>query len=308
MKRRNFSIIVIAFILLVAGGYYFITLPNQPAPTGQLKIATTIFPIFDIAQQIGGDDLEVILILPPGASPHTYEPTPSQIRALQNTKIFFKVGLGLDDWADSIARSVDTAKIVALDKNIDVKAGLEHEDEEDENNQDHKGQDPHYWLDARNAIIMAQTITQELSALDPSQANTYQTNLAILTEKLNNTHKQVKNQLSELKRNKLLVFHDSWNYFAQAYGLEIIAAVEPSPGREPTPQYLQNLTQQINQYNISVVFSEPQLPIDTIKPFLDDLNLSYSVLDPIGGVPGRDSYIELLNYNANTIKAALKYL
>jgi zinc transport system substrate-binding protein len=299
-KRR------IRFFLLLAFG-----LSGQavyPAPfltaTQPLYIAATIFPLADIIRNITGDAAQVMQILPAGASPHTFDLTPGKVRELQKARIIFKIGM-VDDWIDGIGENAPAAEIVSLQSRIALKPF--HDDAHQHGSTERafgRGFDPHYWLDARNGVIMTQDICARLSALDPARAALYSTNSRRYQQDLLRLDAELKKTCAALKNNKIIVFHDGWRYFAAAYGLEIIAVFQPAPGREPAPRDLQKLYALARTNKIKAVFSEPQLPTSSLEPLLEDLGLSLFVLDPLGGASPTDSYMNLLRRNIAAIHRA----
>ncbi|MFZ6014779.1 MAG: metal ABC transporter substrate-binding protein [Patescibacteria group bacterium] len=323
--KKNILVIGGLFVILILGILIFSN-QNQflDDDSGKLKIAATIFPVADIASNIGGDNVEVKTILKPGASPHTFEVTPSDIKSLQDAKVIFAIGWPLDNWTDDILAVDENVKLVKVDNGIEMHLFMEnhhhdedadHEDhdeyghEEDHEAEDHEEgamKDPHYWLSVKNAKIIAGNIADVLIEQDPANKMEYQNNLQNYLNELDELEVDLKNELQGLEKRELIVFHESWNYFAKEYGLKIAGVVQLSPGKEPTPAQLAELHDAAGEHGITAIFSEPQLSPDTIRPFVEDLNLDLFVLDPLGGVDGRDSYIQLLKYNAQTIKQALQ--
>ena len=261
---------------------------------------------------MGGDKIEPILILSPGSSPHTYEIQPSQIKKMVGTKIFFVIGAGVDDWAQSIANVDNEAKIIDMDEFISLKP-FEHEEHKHENegkieeDEHHHGDfDPHYWLSPDNAKIMATQIAKELTDIDLVHKSYYESQANNFIEKISTKDIEWKNKLNRLSKKDLVVFHDAWGYFADHFGLNIIATFEPFPGKTPSPQYIIELQNKIREYNISSLFVEPQLSKEAITTLAHDLSVKIKTLDPLGGVEGRDSYIKLIDYNIDSIIKALK--
>ena len=303
MKRR--SCIFLPAGLLTA----LLLVPNLSSAAWnnrqRLELAATIFPVADIARRIAGGDARVIQILPAGASPHTFDLTPRQVRELQNSRLIFKIG-GVDDWIDGISESLPRAVIISLQKNIALLPF--HEEGHQHGNAGSHGQvefDPHYWLSAENGAIMAQTIATTLAKADPSRAAAYRANCHAYVLELADLHLEIKKEFSGLKNRRMIVFHDAWRYFADAYGLEIVAVFQASPGREPSPRDLQDLYARARKFGIKAVFSEPQLPSTSMEPMLEDLGLALVVLDPLGGSSPGDSYVKLLRRNARAILGAL---
>lgn len=287
----------------------------------KIKISATIFPLYDIAKNIGGEHVEASLILAAGASPHTYTPSPSDIKKLQGTDVIFSIGHGLDAWTDEITKAVEGVEKVDVSEGVTLYPfAFDHSHDEDgENHEEDKadglheedeahaqvGDDPHYWLNTANAKIIATNIAGTLSKVDPVNASYYAQNLSSYKKDLDSLHDEIELKLLTLKENELIVFHDSWAYFAREFGLQIAGVVQASPGKEPTPKYLESLYKTAGEHNASALFSEPQLSPSTLQPLIEDLGLKLYVLDPIGGMEERDSYLNLMRYNADVIFNAL---
>lgn len=273
-------------------------------PAGKpLTVAATIFPAADIARRVAGADARVMQILPAGASPHTFELTPGKVRELQPARLIFKIG-GVDDWIDGVAESLPGAAIVPLHTGIRrLRPPVEGHDHGHGHGREEY--DPHYWLSAANGAIMAGTIAAALAAADPAHAAAYEANGRACARELSALHAELQRTLSTLADRRLIVLHDGWRYFAAAYGLEIAAVFQASPGREPTPRDLQELYRVARRIRARALFSEPQLPASSLDPVLRDLGLQLVVLDPIGGSRPDDSYAGLLRRNAGAVVRAL---
>ena len=110
--------------------------------------------------------------------------------------------------------------------------------------------------------------------------------------------------LDEVKKQPIITFHDAFGYFSDHFGITVVATVEPFAGKEPTPQYLVELGNIIKELNVRYLFTEPQLSSRNIQAFASDNNLVVGVLDPIGGLQTRETYIELISFNVNALKDA----
>lgn len=288
MKR---TFVVIAILTLFIIGIVVFAQPKESEPVSDINVAATIFPIYDLTREIAGDSARVELLLPPGASEHTFEPTPSTLRQLQGATAIYAIDHGIDSWLDGIIESVDAEKVV-VDSGIDIRASADPEE---------GATDPHYWLSIPNAIIISQTIADDLSERYPEHAVEFQKNLSNLIVELEQADDEIRLSLNTLSNKNIITLHDAWYYFSEEYGLRIAGTFEPTPGREPTPQYLIELMAAIDASGSTTLYSEPQLPITGLKSFTTDNGLTIAELDPIGGVSGRDSYISLMKYNAETI-------
>lgn len=313
-RLQKILAVFIAAAILGTGAYAFYREKAAPGPgvgteDSKLVVAASIFPLADIARQVGGDKVEVITILAPGMSEHTYEPTPAAVKNVQKAVMFIKIGYGLDDWTDKIAQSVDESLPIK-----DVSAGImlreaeeEHGDEEEEKGAGRpEGLDPHYFLQLENGARIANTIAGFYSAADSKNAATYRANADRYAKALREEDVRLKQQFAALPNKKIVTFHDAWHYFAEHYSLEIAGTFEPFPGREPSPQYLADFIKQVREDNIKVLLTEPQFSSEAISQVAADLGVRLGVLDPIGGMsPQTSNYLDLIKTNAVTIIAAL---
>lgn len=290
-----FKIILISFFLF--SGCQFNTQTNS-----KNKISASIFPLFDITRNIAGADFQTTLLLKPGASPHTFEPTPAEVKDLADSRVLFVIGQNLDNWAARIASAAGVAEVVAVDKNIKLRkitAAQDHRREKE-------NFDPHYWTTPKNAGLIARQIKNELSRIFPEKALQFQKNFLNYQKELLALDAEIKEKLKKLKNKKIATFHESFGYLADEYGLKLVAVFEPFAGKEPTPGYLEELSRKIKESGTPVIFGEPQFSLKLIESLAEDLKIKISVLDPIGGSVGRDSYLKLMRYNLSQLAEALQ--
>jgi ABC-type Zn uptake system ZnuABC Zn-binding protein ZnuA len=258
-----------------------------------VKVAATIFPLYDIARQVAGPVADVVLILPPGASPHIFEPTPAGVRSLAGVRALFVVGHGLDAWAARLAHGAGVSRLVQVDAGI----ALRRVD---------GAVDPHYWLSAPNAKTIAGVVAAELERLAPGRRQELQRSLADYRARLDAADAEVRRLLADLPSRRIATVHEAFGYFADAYGLEVAAVFEPYPGLEPSPRFVVEFQKRIRAAGVRVLFTEPQLSVDALRPIARDLGVALAVLDPLGGLPGREGFIELLRFDARVVAAAAR--
>jgi ABC-type Zn uptake system ZnuABC Zn-binding protein ZnuA len=275
------------------------------ATPNQIKIAASLPTIADLAKQVGGEHIQVVTILKPGANPHTFEPTPAEAKDISQAQIVFTIGHGIDHWAVNLVGGNQNTKVVQLDRNVPLFTDA-YADADDRQLSGFDGQDPHYWLAPSNAVIMTQTIADELAQLDPLHRSDYQNNAAIYQAKLQSLDTDLRTQLAPFSERNLATFHNAFSYFARAYHLRIVAVFEEFSGKEPSPSFVAKFIDTMKKDQIHVIFTEPQSSAITLEPIAKDLQVKMAQLDDIGGVPGRDSYIELLQFNTQVIIKALQ--
>lgn len=262
--------------------------------TGKTVVAATIYPLFDLARNVAGANAEVKLILPPGASPHLFEFSPRQLKELQNVKAVFAIGHGLDHWATQITNVANGARVILVDQGIDLRT---FED---------GTTDPHYWLHFGNARQITENIAKVLIEMDPANAGAYRANAEAYKEKLVEKDRELKQVLAPAQGQPILTFHDAWFYFAEDFGLKIAGTFEPSAGEEPTPRSLAGLQRTIEKEQIRFIFIEPQLSSGVLESFAKDNHVGIVELDPLGGVKGRTTYLELMAFNADSVRRAFQ--
>ncbi len=298
-KIRIFLFFVVTILFVGAGCN--ITASNKP------KVAATIFPIYDLVRIIGGEDVETVLIVPAGASPHTFEPTPSLIKELKNTSRIFQIGHGLDSWVSSIVTSIPDAHTITLDRNVQLYPtaefdGHEHKEEGGDVEEDHEHGpvDPHYWMDPTNAYTMVDTIVEELTLISPDHSEDFALRAKNFKDELERRDWEWLKMMKGLQNKKLVTFHDAFQYFARRFQLEIVATFEPFPGREPTPQYLIDLKEEVDEHGVKTLYIEPQLSAAAIETFARDNGLTIATLDPEGS-EDHTTYLDMIGYNVQTI-------
>jgi ABC-type Zn uptake system ZnuABC Zn-binding protein ZnuA len=266
----------------------------------RLQVAATIFPLYDIVKNVAGADADVLLILPPGAEPHSFDPSPSLVRDLQETDVVFAIGEGLDSWIGPITDGSNTTLVMAS-QGITLSAVTDSITDSPEDHESEGPTDPHYWLTIPNAIVITQTVATKLASADPAHAESYYERRDAYVSQLKAVDADIRKLLSTISQNNIVTFHDAWYYFAKEYGLTIVGSFEPTAGREPTPKYLSLLAKAIEQSSTTTLYTEPLFSDAAIVSFSDDQGLTLAELDDIGGVGSRNSYIALMRTNAQTI-------
>lgn len=294
--------LILASVLLVCPDTW------ATSPAGTLKVAATIFPLYDMVREVAGPNVEVVLLVPPGASPHTFTVTPGMVRALAGSAAVFTIGHGLDDWVTRLAREAGVKRTVVTDKGIRLRREAHHH----AHGHSHThattpdAVDPHYWLTIANARLMVQTIANALAQLDPTAAATFQQRASAYQTQLQALDTEIRQVLSDLPRRDIATLHMALGYFAEAYGLRVVAVFEPVPGKEPAPRAVAAFQRQVRQHKLRVVFTELQLSDIALRGLTKDLGITLHPLSPEGGGPGVDSYVALMRYNATQIATALR--
>lgn len=267
--------------------------------------AATIPPLADVLSRVAGSGWRVATVVPPGVSPHVFEPTPREARLVAPARLVVTVGAGYDGWAARLA-SACASKAVLLDAGR--AAGIEAADETDGHaSHEHGGlgHDPHWWLSPLLVAKILPAVAAELSRVDPAGAAGYRNRAALFSEELARLDAELIETLRPVAGSSLITSHNAWVYFADRYGLKVGASIEPVPGREPSPKEIRALILDARREKVRTLFTEPQFPPDVARVVAAEAGLSLATVDPIGGVPGRRSYDELLRFNARVFRAGL---
>lgn len=302
MKR--FLLLLALFFL--AGAVAGCGKQEQPAgqPTGKMVVATTILPVADFVKNVGGEKVAVTVLVPPGASVHTYEPTPGQIHELANAKVYFMVGSGVEfelAWMEKIKQNNKNLVIVDCSRGIQLLAATAHEhegetagherremhaDEKDgehspggEKDAEHQGKDPHIWLSPKNAQIMVANICAGLVQVDPANKDYYVRNRDRYLEELAALDQKIAGSLQKVANKNFLVFHPAWGYFARDYGLKQIP-VEMA-GKEPSAKDLAALIAAAKERDVRVVFASPQFNPQSAAVIAREIGGQVVLIDPL---------------------------
>jgi zinc transport system substrate-binding protein len=236
-------------------------------------VAVTLLPQAGFVENIGGDKVEVVVMVPPGASPHTYEVTPDQMTKLSKAKMYAKVGSPVEFelvWMDKLIAVNNNMLVTDCSKGI----GLIQSDDPDE-----PGMDPHIWTSVSNVGIMVKNICEGLTQVDPASRAFYEKNRDTYLVKLGALDKDIRSTLDGVKNRSFIVFHPAFGYFARDYNLKQIAVEQG--GKEPDVGYIVRLIKEAKEYDISVVFVSPQYSTKSAEVIAKEIGGKVVIIDPL---------------------------
>ncbi len=266
----------------------------------RIKVIASIAPLADFAKQVGGEKVDVKLLLPPGASPHVYEPTPKAIKDVSEARVFIKIGAGLEFWVEKIIKSAGNKSLIIVDSSSDISLIKEPR------SHSVSGTDPHIWLDPLIARSIVSKIEKALTEADPPNAEFYKRKASLYKEKLLQLDKEIADRVKTFRIKEYVTFHPAWNYFSKRYGLKVAGVIEESPGKEPSPKHVARIIKEITRIGSKVVFIEPQFNPKIAEAIARESNAGVLYLDPIGGQKGRETYIDMMRYNLFIMESAMK--
>ncbi len=251
-----------------------------------INAVVSILPEQTFVKAIGGDKVNVSLMVQPGDSPHTYEPKPSQMVEIAKADLYFAIDVEFEDvWLPKFRNLNPNMQVIDLANNINKMQMQKHqceEEEEEEHHSEHahEGEDPHIWTAPANVKIIAQNIYHALIQKDPTHINYYKKNLDLFIASIDETDRQIIQILSSVADGeKFMVFHPSWGYFAKAYNLTQIA-VEVE-GKEPKPKELIHLLKEAKEEKVKAIFTQPEFSDTTAMIIAKELQIPVIKVSPL---------------------------
>ena len=263
MKAQKYAtpVMIIATIVISLAMLFIPTSHKHNEASDRLNVTVTLIPYADFVRQVGGDRVDINIMVPPGASPHSYEPTPSQMVSLSNTEVYVQAGSGIEFeviWMDKLIEQNPEMTVINGSTGIDLRISSDP---------DEPGMDPHVWTSPLNARIIVQNIRDGLIAIDPGNETFYRSNAEGYLEQLDELDAYIHGKLDGYSNRHFLIYHPSFGYFSSEYGLEQ-TAIE-FEGKEPTPQVLETCIDLAEQYDLNYVFIEPQFVLQYAETIAD---------------------------------------
>ena len=238
---------------------------EKPVDNERLGVVVTILPQADFVEKVGGDRVRVTVMVPPGASPHTYEPTPDQLMEISKARIYFKVGSGVEFenvWMDRIRAMNPDMVIIDGSEGITKREG-----------------DPHIWNSPINAKKMVENIYNGLIQVDPSNADEYTRNKDNYLQELDDLDRYIHERLDGFTNRVFMIYHPTLGYFAEEYNLTQIAIEHE--GKEPTPQVIRACIDKAKIYNLSYVYVAPQFATEHAETIAREIDGQIVFIDPL---------------------------
>jgi len=284
--------LIVPLVLLVA----FDAGRSQPA------FVTTIHPFREIVRMVVGDRGEVYEILPAGASPHTFELRPSEIRRIAAAKALFCGSPQLDGWS----RKFQNPHRLELLQLLPPQYRLRMEGHRSPAAPGSSGIDPHFWTDPLAVKALLPSLADTLCALDSNGCEVYQQNSARAASHLDSLVEEIDRTLAPVRGAAVVLSHPFFRYFLKRFGIRVAAVIEWAPGREPTPKDIKRIIQQVKREKVQAIFTLAQLSSRPAELVAEASGVPTHELDPLGGVPGRMTYDELMLHNMRIILEALR--
>jgi zinc/manganese transport system substrate-binding protein len=288
---------------------------NNSPDSERVNVVVTTTILGDVVSVIGGENIDLNVLLPADSDPHTFEPAPRDAAIVSEADLLVVNGLGLETFLDPLLENAGDTVVVTASDGIEPLEGSDeegHEGEEHEAEEAHV-QDPHVWQDPTNVIVWAQNIAAALSELDPANAETYEANADAYIVQLNELDAFIIEHVSVLSAEQkvLVTDHEALGYFAHRYEFEIIGVVVPSVSTVagPSAQEMAALQQAIEKHRVPAIFIGTSANPDQVSQLADDLGIEVVAIygEALSAVDGpAPTYLEMMRYNVDAIVNALR--
>lgn len=287
---------------------------SPAASDDKVKVVASFYAMADFAQKVGGDHVEVTNLVPAGTEPHDWEPTPSDMAALQDADLLVYNGAGMEHWVDDTLAALGDAAPAAV-RASDGIALLDEKDHDaddadaDAHDHDADDHDPHVWLNPANAKAELKNIADALGKADPSHADDYSANYERWAAEFDGLDQEFKAQLTAAPHKTIVVSHEAFGYLCDAYGLTQLPITGMDAEGEPDAQAMAQIIDQVRAQNIKVIFSEDLVSPKVAQQIADATGATCETLNPLEGLTddqlaqGAD-YVQVMRENlAKLVKA-----
>jgi len=268
------------------------TVPTQEN-SPKIKVLVTVLPEAGYVQAVGGDKVEVFTVVPPGADPHTYEPSARNMVDFADADVYFSLKKGILPLEDNLVSRLSSMnphmKVVETAPGIDLIFGKQSNSDADiagnqsmgfeEDVKSNESPDPHVWVSLKNAPVMINHISDTLCSVDPANAPYYQANRDAVLTNITSMDNEIKGMLEKIPHKKFITTHDSWGYFARDYGLtQVVIGQE---GKEVTSKDIETIINDARGDRITIIVTEPQYSRKAADMIASSVNGSIIMVDPL---------------------------
>lgn len=284
---------------------------NSPAATeNKLRVVATFLPVYLFTKAVAGDAAQVDILIKPGTEVHEYQSTPADVKALAQSDVVVKNGLGMEEFLDETIKSAQNSKLKVIDasKGITPVSEISQvvETGKEEHNHSHGEGNPHVWLDPVLAKKQVETIRDGLIAVDPENKAKYEANAAAYLQQLTALNTEFEQALKPFQDRTFITFHDAFPYLAKRYDLKQVAVVE-IPEDQLSPADVKNTIDAVKQFQAKALLSEPGVDNKLLNSLSNDLKVTLSPLDSLeAGETDPQYYLTAMRSNLQTLKAAFK--
>lgn len=296
-----FSLFIIALVLLQK---------ESPQSSHVPKITVSTFALYDIVKHIGGDSVDVAMVIPFGVEVHSFEPTPKTIIEIQKSRLFLYSGADLEPWISNLVQGEnlrDMSRYVHLREADDEEGEVEGA----ENHHHHGAVDPHYWLDVENMKLLAEAVASELAAVDPKNAPSYRERAAVYLQALTDLDEAYRERLQHCEVRSVVLHHNILGYVAARYDFSVEPLTGLSPDAIADAQTMAMLSKSIKKRGIKVLFFEAFVSDRMMQSLADENGIELDYLEPLANISASQaeaemSYVQGMQTNLDKLARAMR--
>lgn len=315
--KKNLAFLIVLILIFTITSIIIVNCTNiKTKQTEKIEIIATLFPQYDFAKQIGGDKVNVTLLLPPGSESHTYEPTPQDMININNSSLFIYTGKEMEPWAENLISGIKN-EIRILDLSATVNLINVEEFEElycnGENCEHNHSYDPHIWLNPQYVIQMVNSILEQLCGIDPENAEYYRNNANEYIKQIQQLDIEIEEAVN-LAENKKIAFGGAfaYAYFIERYNLEFISAYQTcGENAEPSTTQVKDVIDYMKNNKIPVIFYKEYTTGNIAKTISEATHSQMLVFHTVHNVSKQElengaTYISVMRQNLENLKIALQ--
>jgi len=305
MKNKIITISILIVVCIITAIF---AMNVNEENNDEFNITTSFYPMYIAVLNIteGAQEVTVTnLINDQVGCIHDYVLTTTELVTLAKSDVLIINGVGMEGFMDKVISNFNELKIIDASKGIDVI----HEDC-NENHSEHEGHNhetnSHVFVSVKNYIKQVQNICNELIKLDSKNKEVYELNTQSYVERLQELDKEINNQISSLSSKNIVTFHNTFDYFAKDYGLNVVGIIESEHGKTPSASEIATLVENIKTNNVKAIFVEPEYSLKIVDTVAKETGVKVYVLHSMtSGKNNKDEYINIMKENLNTLKEAL---
>jgi zinc transport system substrate-binding protein len=299
MPKKLLTLILFVFLVYVVFSLIKVSQRSALNTTGKIQVTTSFYPLAEFTQHVGGNDVDVYNLTPPGAEPHDFEPTPQDLVKIQNSKLLIYNGAGLDLWVNKL--SDDTKKnliLVNASKTILLLSSSGN------------SQDPHVWLDPLLAKQQVGNIKAALVEVDPDNSNYYELSAKSYSDQLDLLDAEFRKGLANCQSRDIVTSHNAFQYLGKRYNLNILSISGLSPDEEPSPKKLAEVTQFVKKNKVKYIFFETLVSPKLSQTITQETGAQAITFNPLEGLTTEElahgkNYISVQRDNLTALRTAL---
>ena len=273
----------------------------------KIQVVTSIEPIREVTQIIGGDRIITKNIIKNGIDPHDYEPTSKDLITLNNSQIFLYNGLGLEEWVNKVVDSIKDMEVVVINTSENVDVIDENGNSIDNYNESmtKKKVDPHIWLSLTQCKVQSLNIKNALKSIDLENSNYYEDNYNEFVSKIDSLYTEYKEKFDSLKNKNFVTSHTAFGYLCKDFGLNQVSIEELFGEGEITPSMLKDLVNFCKENNVTTVFMPEVASKRLSETLANEANVKVVKIHSLESIPQNLTYLEAMRENLNIIYESL---